>query len=97
MIKALQNADFQEFSMRKALRLLPLLLASSQAPAAVVLGVDFRDACGGLIGLGAVFFFMYLSFRGDKNPPAPGFITDKRLERKLRGDSAGGGPEVEAE
>jgi hypothetical protein len=47
--------------------------------------------------LSAVFFFMWLSFKGDKNPPAPGFITDKRLERQLRGDKAGAGVEVEAE
>jgi L-lactate permease len=83
--------------MRNFLRLLPLFFASSQASAAVVLGVDFRDACGGLIGLAAVFFFMWLSFKGDKNPPAPGFITDKRLERQLRGDKSGGGVELEAE
>jgi hypothetical protein len=83
--------------MRHLLRLLPLLFASSQASAAVVLGVDFRDACGGLIGLGAVIFFMYQSFKGDRNPPAPGFITDKRLERQLRGDKGGSGMEVEAE
>jgi L-lactate permease len=83
--------------MRHVLRLLPLLFVTSQAPAAVVLGVDFRDACGGLVGLAAVFFFMWLSFKGDKNPPAPGFITDKRLERQLRGDKSGGGVELEAE
>lgn len=84
--------------MKKSLfRLLPLTLLSSQAIAGVQLGVDFRDACGGIIGLSAVFFFMYLSFKGDKNPPAPGFITDKRLERQLRGDKAGTGVEVEAE
>jgi hypothetical protein len=69
---------------------------STQASAAVVKGVDFRDAFGGLMGLGAVFFFMYLCFRGDKNPPAPGFITNKREERKLTGDT-GAGMEVEAE
>lgn len=83
-------------SLRLALPLFTLALASS-AHAGVVQGVDFRDACGGLIGLAAVFFFMWLSFKGDKNPPAPGFITDKRLERQLRGDSGGGGVEVEAE
>ena len=73
-----------------------LILASHQAQAAVVKGVDFRDAFGGLLGLAGVFFFMYLCFKGDKNPPAPGFITNKREERKLTGDS-GGSMEVEAE
>jgi hypothetical protein len=81
---------------RKSAILMTLLLASSQAHAAVVKGVDFRDAFGGLMGLGMVFFFMYLCFKGDKNPPAPGFITNKREERKLTGDS-GAGAEVEAE
>ncbi len=79
------------------LRLLPLTLLSTPAFAGVSLGVDFTDAFGGLIGLGAVFFFMWLAFKGDKNPPAPGFITDKRLERQLRGDKPGAGVEVEAE
>jgi hypothetical protein len=83
--------------MSRTLRLIPFLALSSPAFAGVQLGVDFRDAVGGLIGLGTVFFFMWLSFKGDKNPPAPGFITDKRLERKLRGDKGGGGVEVEAE
>lgn len=83
--------------MRLFARLLPLLLSSSPAMAGVSLGVDFRDAVGGLVGLGAVLFFMALCFRGDKNPPAPGFITDKRLERQLRGDKSGGGVELEAE
>ena len=83
--------------MRKLLVASPLLLLSTSAHASVVLGVDFRDAFGGLLGLGAVIFFMALSFRGDKNPPAPGFITDKRLERQLRGDKGGSGPNVEAE
>lgn len=82
---------------KQLFRLLPLTLIASHAVAGVALGVDFRDACGGLIGLSAVFFFMWLSFKGDKNPPAPGFITDKRLERQLRGDKAGAGVEVEAE
>lgn len=82
--------------MRKAL-FLALFMASS-AHATVVKGVDFRDAFGGLLGLGAVIFFMALCFKGDKNPPAPGFITDKRLERQLRGDAPGsGGPDLEAE
>jgi hypothetical protein len=85
--------------MRLSLRLLPLLFAASPAFAGVSLGVDFRDAVGGLVGLSAVIFFMVLCFRGDSNPPAPGFITDKRLERKLRGDStsaaAAGEPEAE--
>jgi hypothetical protein len=76
--------------MRLSLRLLPLLFAASPAFASVSLGVDFRDAFGGLVGLAGVIFFMVLCFRGDSNPPAPGFITDKRLERKLRGDSAAG-------
>ncbi len=83
--------------MRKMIAASSLLLLHSSAHAGVVLGVDFRDAFGGLLGLGAVIFFMALSFRGDKNPPAPGFITDKRLERKLRGDKGGSGPDVEAE
>lgn len=76
-----------------------LLLALTAVPlrAGVVKGVDFRDAFGGLLGLGAVIFFMALCFRGDKNPPAKGFITDKRLERQLRGDSGASGPEPEAE
>lgn len=73
-----------------------LILAASRAEAVVVKGVDFRDAFGGLLGLAAVFFFMYLCFKGDKNPPAPGFITNKREERKLTGDT-GGGMEPEAE
>ena len=80
----------------KAITFAFLLSASSQASAAVVKGVDFHDAFGGLMGLAAVFYFMYLCFRGDKNPPAPGFITNKREERKLTGDS-GGSMEVEAE
>lgn len=75
-----------------------LLLASSQAQAAVVKGVDFRDAFGGLLGLVSVLFFMRLCFKGDANPPAKGFITDKRLERELRGDGPGsGGGDIEAE
>ena len=72
------------------------IFLASQAPAAVVAGVDFRDAFGGLLGLAAVIFFMALCFKGDKNPPAPGFITNKREERKLTGDS-GASMEVEAE
>ncbi len=72
-----------------------LLLAASSAQAAVVKGVDFRDAFGGVMGLAAVGFFMYLCFKGDKNPPAPGFITNKREERRLTGDT--GSVEVEAE
>jgi len=83
--------------MRKTLAILSLTLLAARAHAGVVLGVDFRDAFGGLLGLGAVIFFMALCFRGDKNPPAPGFITDKRLERQLRGDTGGSGPDVEAE
>jgi len=81
--------------MKKFAALLALTALQSQAQAAVVKGVDFRDAFGGLLGLGAVFFFMSLCFRGDKNPPAPGFITNKREERQLTGDS--GSVEVEAE
>lgn len=72
-----------------------LFLATRPAHAVVVKGVDFRDAFGGLMGLAAVGFFMYLCFRGDKNPPAPGFITNKREERRLTGDT--GSVEVEAE
>ena len=72
-----------------------LFAAASRADASVVAGVDFRDAFGGLLGLAAVVFFMVLCFRGDKNPPYPGFITNKREERKLTGDT--GGVEVEAE
>ncbi len=83
--------------MRKTLSALFLALAAAPAHAGVIKGVDFRDAFGGLLGLGAVIFFMALCFRGDKNPPAKGFITDKRLERKLRGDSGSAGPELEAE
>ncbi len=83
--------------MRKTLSALLLALAATPAHAGVMKGVDFRDAVGGLMGLGAVLFFMALCFRGDKNPPAKGFITDKRLERQLRGDSGSAGPELEAE
>lgn len=83
--------------MRQFLLALSLTLSASQAHAVVVQGVDFRDALGGLLGLAAVFFFMYLCFRGDRNPPAPGFLTNKREERILRGESGGAGPEVEAE
>jgi hypothetical protein len=83
--------------MRKTLSALLLALAAAPAHAGVVKGVDFRDAFGGLLGLAAVIFFMALCFKGDKNPPAKGFITDKRLERQLRGDSGGGSVEVEAE
>lgn len=83
--------------MTRSTRLaLVMLAAAGHLPAAVVRGVDFRDAFGGLLGLGAVFFFMYLCFKGDKNPPAPGFITNKREERKLTGDT-GASMEVEAE
>ena len=82
--------------MRKLSLTLSVFFIASQADAAVVKGVDFRDAFGGLLGLGSVFFFMYLCFKGDKNPPAPGFITNKREERKLTGDS-GTSMEVEAE
>lgn len=57
--------------MRLFARLLPLLLTASPAMAGVSLGVDFRDAVGGLVGLGAVLFFMILCFRGDKNPLRP--------------------------
>jgi hypothetical protein len=75
-----------------------LLLLSSRAQAVVVKGVDFRDAFGGLLGLVSVLFFMRLCFKGDAHPPAKGFITDKRLERELRGDAPGsGGGEIEAE
>jgi hypothetical protein len=83
--------------MRQTLAALCLVLAAAPAHAGVIKGVDFRDAFGGLLGLAAVVFFMGLCFKGDKNPPAKGFITDKRLERKLRGDSGSGGPEPEAE
>ena len=81
---------------RKGIYLILMPAASSQANAAVVKGVDFRDAFGGLMGLAAVFYFMYLCFKGDKNPPAPGFITNKREERRLTGDT-GASMEVEAE
>ena len=81
--------------MKRNLILVFALALSSRLTAAVVAGVDFRDAFGGLLGLVAVVFFMALCFRGDKNPPAPGFITNKREERKLTGDS--GSVEVEAE
>ena len=81
--------------MKRGLFLIPVFFAASSAQAAVVAGVDFRDAFGGLLGLAAVVFFMVLCFRGDKNPPAPGFITNKREERKLTGDT--GSVEVEAE
>lgn len=81
--------------MRKIQFIAVLALLSSQAQAAVMKGVDFRDAFGGLFGLAAVFFFMYLCFKGDKNPPVPGFITNKREERKLTGETAS--VEVEAE
>ena len=80
--------------MKQAL-LISLLLLASRASAVVVQGVDIRDAFGGLLGLAAVFFFMVLCFKGDKNPPAPGFITNKREERKLTGDT--GSVELEAE
>jgi hypothetical protein len=83
--------------MKYASRVAVILLGlSSSAQAAVVQGVDFRDAFGGLLGLAGVFFFMYLCFRGDKNPPAPGFITNKREERRLTGDT-GASMEVEPE
>lgn len=72
--------------MRKTPAFLFLLLAQGALRAGVAKGVDFRDAFGGLMGLAAVVFFMALCFKGDKNPPAKGFITDKRLERELRGD-----------
>jgi hypothetical protein len=81
---------------RKSYLALFLILAASQAQAAVVAGVDFRDAFGGLMGLGGVLFFMYKCFQGDKNPPAPGFITNKREERRLTGDT-GGDMEIQAE
>jgi hypothetical protein len=81
---------------RKQSLALFLFLVASQAHAAVVKGVDFRDAVGGLMGLGAVFFFMAKCFSGDKHPPVPGFITNKREERKLTGDT-GTSMEVEAE
>jgi hypothetical protein len=48
--------------------LLFCLLLAGQARAAQA-GVDFTDGIGGLLGLGAVFFFAYLCFRGDKHPP----------------------------
>lgn len=83
--------------MRKTLAALSLSLLTASAHAGVVKGVDFRDAFGGLLGLAAVIFFMTLCFKGDKNPPAKGFITDKRLERQLRGDSGSSSVEVEAE
>jgi hypothetical protein len=82
--------------MTRKIAWLPLMMIASQASAAVVKGVDFRDAFGGLLGLASVFFFMYQCFKGDKNPPAPGFMTNKREERKLTGDS-GASMEVEAE
>lgn len=77
--------------MRKISGFLLLLAVSAPLQAGVMKGVDFRDAFGGLLGLGAVLFFMALCFRGDKNPPAEGFITDKRLERELRGEGPGSG------
>ncbi|MES2202081.1 MAG: hypothetical protein V4498_07515 [candidate division FCPU426 bacterium] len=82
--------------MKRGLILLGLFWTlASQAQAAVVTGVDFRDAFGGLLGLLGVIFFMWLCFKGDKNPPSPGFITNKREERRLTGDT--GSVEVEAE
>jgi hypothetical protein len=81
--------------MKRSLLAVFALGLSSQAQAAVVQGVDFRDAFGGLLGLASVAFFMLKCFAGDKNPPAPGFMTNKRAERKLTGDS--GSVEVEAE
>lgn len=83
--------------MRRLFLTLSLSLSAAPAFAGVVKGVDFRDAFGGLLGLAAVAFFSYLCFRGDRNPPAPGFITNKREERLLRGENAGGGVEIEAE
>lgn len=83
--------------MRKIALFSAIFLSASQAFAGVMVGVDFRDAVGGLVGLGAVFFFMYLCFRGDRNPPAEGYMTNKRDERKLRGGSASSGMEVEPE
>lgn len=83
--------------MRPTLAALLLALAAAPLRAGVVKGVDFRDAFGGLLGLAFVLFFMALCFRGDRNPPAKGFITDKRLERRLRGDSGAAGPDIEAE
>ena len=83
--------------MRRLALLLCLSLLSQQASATVVKGVDFRDAFGGLVGLAAVVFFMVLCFKGDRNPPAPGYLTNKREERILRGESGGAGPDVEAE
>jgi hypothetical protein len=82
-------------SMKRSFILVSALFLSARAQAAVVAGVDFRDAFGGLLGLAAVVFFMVLCFKGDKNPPAPGFITNKREERKLTGET--GSVEVEAE
>ncbi len=83
--------------MRKCALFTLLFFSASQAFAGVMTGVDFRDAFGGLMGLGAVFFFMYLCFQGDRNPPAEGYMTNKREERKLRGGSASSSVEVEAE
>lgn len=84
--------------MRPALTAFLLAFAAVPAHANVVKGVDFRDAFGGLLGLASVIFFMVLCFKGDKNPPAKGFITDKRLERELRGEGPNSGEtEVEAE
>jgi hypothetical protein len=84
--------------MRKTLTLILLTFAASPAHASVVKGVDFRDAFGGILGLASVLFFMRLCFKGDANPPAKGFITDKRLERELRGDGPNAGSaEIEAD
>jgi hypothetical protein len=97
MIEASSENKHEELGMtRKQALVMFLVSAAGQANAAVVKGVDFRDAFGGLMGLAAVFFFMFKCFQGDKNPPAPGFMTNKREERKLTGDS-GASMEVEAE
>lgn len=53
---------------RKAYLALFLVLAASQAQAAVVAGVDFRDAFGGLMGLAAVLFYVQVLPRGQKSP-----------------------------
>jgi hypothetical protein len=84
-------------TMRRISFALSLTLFASRTFANVVKGVDFRDAFGGVLGLIAVVFFMVLCFRGDRNPPAPGYLTNKREERILRGETGGAGPDVEAE
>ena len=40
---------------------------------------------------------MVLCFKGDRNPPEPDYLTKKREERILRGETGGAGPDVEVE